>query len=410
MNDVASLIETINPPGVQKPNRLALFTSIRDVGTIVKADALKAFNAHFPYLADEVKLEEHGAALLVPHLVDDTSGEYRDRVSTASFFLMRAGERAYILEQLTAHFADRYIVLDEFLHVYVKVRDLEERDRHWLLQFLDELVNPNVSLSVVEWYKFIESVITHEALAMNLLTSNSDSFSANIAKLNGRLKLDGSTLNDIVIAKPKLDGYWMLDGTLALSGTKITLPASGYVRIPAKLGAGVLDCFALSLGTSHLEEYVARVILNGAAKLNRSENLSGFGRINEKLSTNVKYSVESDASLDDTLTTRAHAALGDSANVAVRRLNGSLRLDGRRKLGHGLIDTTACKARTKINDGYVSRQKLNGAIFLDGSEKLSGFGRLNYRFRMRMRYDRRLNGSYRLDGNIKLNSGVLIPA
>jgi hypothetical protein len=30
---------------------------------VAKADALKAFNAHFPYIADREKLAEHGAAL-----------------------------------------------------------------------------------------------------------------------------------------------------------------------------------------------------------------------------------------------------------------------------------------------------------------------------------------------------------
>jgi hypothetical protein len=51
---------------------------------------------------------------------------------TASFFLTRSGERAYILEQLNAHFGDRYTVSDEFLDVYVKVRDLADTDRRGL--------------------------------------------------------------------------------------------------------------------------------------------------------------------------------------------------------------------------------------------------------------------------------------
>jgi hypothetical protein len=71
-------------------------------------------------------------------------------VSTASFFLTRSGERACILEQLNARFGDRYTVMDEFLDVYVKVRDLGVTDRRRLSRFLDELVNPNVKLSVAE--------------------------------------------------------------------------------------------------------------------------------------------------------------------------------------------------------------------------------------------------------------------
>jgi hypothetical protein len=96
--------QTVNPPGINKPNRLALFSAIGDTAEKVRADALKAFNAHFLYLADSAKLEEHGKALIIPHLADDTEQEFRDRVSTASFFLMRAGERAYIREQLQARF------------------------------------------------------------------------------------------------------------------------------------------------------------------------------------------------------------------------------------------------------------------------------------------------------------------
>jgi hypothetical protein len=53
----------INPPGIQKPARRSLFEIIGAVGGRVKADALRAFNAHFPYLADGEKLAEHGAAL-----------------------------------------------------------------------------------------------------------------------------------------------------------------------------------------------------------------------------------------------------------------------------------------------------------------------------------------------------------
>jgi hypothetical protein len=42
-----------------RKNRTAFFTTISDVADIVRTDALKAFNAHFPYLADSAKLEEH---------------------------------------------------------------------------------------------------------------------------------------------------------------------------------------------------------------------------------------------------------------------------------------------------------------------------------------------------------------
>jgi hypothetical protein len=81
MNELHDLIEkTINPPGMLKKNRRALFLTIRDIALLVKKDALTAFNAHFPYLADSKKLQEHGNALLIPHLLHDTETEYRERI------------------------------------------------------------------------------------------------------------------------------------------------------------------------------------------------------------------------------------------------------------------------------------------------------------------------------------------
>jgi hypothetical protein len=55
--------KTVNPPGINKKNRGAIFSLIGSVGDRVKADAEKAFNAHFPYIADGAKLAEHGIAL-----------------------------------------------------------------------------------------------------------------------------------------------------------------------------------------------------------------------------------------------------------------------------------------------------------------------------------------------------------
>jgi hypothetical protein len=96
MNELNDLIEkTINPPGMFKKNRRALFFTIRDITEFVRKDALMTFNAHFPYLADSKKLEEHGDALLIPRLLHDSETEYRERIAAASFFLMKVGERHY---------------------------------------------------------------------------------------------------------------------------------------------------------------------------------------------------------------------------------------------------------------------------------------------------------------------------
>jgi hypothetical protein len=88
--------KNINPIGLSKERRGAIFHAIARVFEQVKNDAQTAFKAHFPYTADELKLLEHGEALHIPHMKSDRPDEYRKRVSAASFFLSGAGERGYI--------------------------------------------------------------------------------------------------------------------------------------------------------------------------------------------------------------------------------------------------------------------------------------------------------------------------
>jgi hypothetical protein len=284
--------KTINPPGIAKPNRRSLFSTIGEVADKMKNDALKAFNAHFPYLADSAKLEEHGLALLIPRLLDDTEKEYRDRVATASFFLMRAGERAYIIEQLNAHFGGRYIVSDEFLEVYVKVQDLAENDRHWLLQFLDELINPNVKLSVAEWFHIIEKIIETDQVKLKSNMALRDTLNCGAAKLNGRIKLDGATIGGTEKVRPALSGRWKLNGVLDLSAAYLEFPAVDFLRVPVRLGKGILEALSIDIKTSAQDIFKARVKLNGAIKMNAAERLSGFGRVNDRLRCGIKYHIK----------------------------------------------------------------------------------------------------------------------
>ncbi|GMO47941.1 MAG: hypothetical protein Pg6C_10140 [Treponemataceae bacterium] len=280
----------IDPPGIKKKNRRSIFSIIGDVAGLVKTDAEKAFNAHFPYLADDAKLDEHGKALLIPRLLDDTAAEYRDRVSTASFFLMRAGERAYIIEQLNAHFGNRYIARDEFLEVYVKVQDINETDRKWLLQFLDELINTNVRLGVSEWFHIIDKLVLSDGVAARAAMPLNDSLNSGWVKLNGRVKLDGRTLNTFEQIHPALSGHWKLNGVINLSGADLTLPATGVVRVPVKLGRGILDKRGINIKTNAVKDIFARrVKLSGGMKLDGAEKLNGFGRLNEKLNIWMRY-------------------------------------------------------------------------------------------------------------------------
>ena len=208
--------DVINPPGIHKPNRLAVFSLIGEVADKIKVDALKAFNAHFPYLADEAKLDEHGMALLVPRLLEDTQKEYRDRVSTASFFLMRAGERAYIIGQLNAHFGDRYVVSDEFLNVYVKVLEISDADRSWLHEFLDGLLNPNILLTVADWFRFVEAILITESQRVTVKSRSQDLFA-----YTGTIYCDGRWLCDQG-GEVLCDG-WPCDGSTKCDRFKNTI-------------------------------------------------------------------------------------------------------------------------------------------------------------------------------------------
>lgn len=191
MSDVHELIDkTINPPGIQKKNRRSIFKTIGDVGTKIKQDALIAFNAHFPYLADEKKLEEHGEALLIPHLLHDGSEEFRNRVAAASFFLSKAGERGYILSQLEAHFGGRYILSEAFLRVYVKILDLSDADRQWVQQFLDELLNPVITLTVAEWFKYVERIVISERQEVVIKKEDFDFYPFDSLRYDGRFLCD----------------------------------------------------------------------------------------------------------------------------------------------------------------------------------------------------------------------------
>jgi hypothetical protein len=197
--------KNINPPGMEKKNRASLFSFIGRVFGIVKNDAIKAFNAFFPYLSDPEKLREHGDALSVPELPYDTEAEYRDRVSTASFYLMRAGERAYIHEQLQAHFGEEYLLREEFLQVYINIPDLNDEDRQWVRGLLDGLLDPNISLTVAEWFHFVDTITMQEILDIRLKRRDIDSFPSGTLRYDGRIYCDQG--QEILC-----NGDWMCDG------------------------------------------------------------------------------------------------------------------------------------------------------------------------------------------------------
>ena len=246
MSDVHELIDkTINPPGIQKKNRRSIFKTIGDVGTKIKQDALIAFNAHFPYLADEKKLEEHGEALLIPHLLHDESEEFRNRVAAASFFLSKAGERGYILSQLEAHFGGRYILSEEFLRVYVKVLDLSDSDRQWVQQFLDELLNPVIRLTFGDWMKYIEHLPFTDKDEKCVRRKEEEPFSRNTVFRDGRVLRDGLTVLPTQVVSLLHDGSKKRNAAL-MRKSFYRVSADGTVDVPVHHNLGIRDILSLN--------------------------------------------------------------------------------------------------------------------------------------------------------------------
>ena len=245
-NEIHDLIEkTIAPPGIQKKNRRSIFKTIGDVGIKIKKDALTAFNAHFPYVADEKKLEEHGQALLIPHLLHDGAEEYRNRVATASFFLSKAGERGYILSQLEAHFGDRYVLSESFLNVYIKVLDISESDRQWVRQFLDELLNPVIRLTFGDWMKYIEHLPFTDTDEKCVKRIEAEQFASNRVFRNGQVLRDGHTVLSTRYIQLFRDGVVKRDGAMQTRSNKRRVAAIDQISIPIQRSSGLVDLLTI---------------------------------------------------------------------------------------------------------------------------------------------------------------------
>ena len=241
-NEIHTLIDkTIAPPGIQKKNKQSIFKTIGDVGTKIKKDALTAFNAHFPYIADEKKLEEHGHALLIPHLLHDSAEEYRNRVATASFFLSKAGERGYILSQLEAHFGSRYVLSESFLNVYIKVLDISEGDRLWVRQFLDELLNPVIRLTFGDWMQYIEQLPFTDKDEKCVRRIETEYFASNHVFRNGQVLRDGHTVLSTRYIRLFRDGVVKRDGTVQTRSKKRRGVSIGQILVPVQRSSKLID-------------------------------------------------------------------------------------------------------------------------------------------------------------------------
>jgi hypothetical protein len=202
--------KNINPPGIHKKNRGSLFQAAGKIFAIVRDDAQAAFDAHFPSLADEKKLAEHGKAVEIPRFVNDRYEEYRDRVAAASFYHMRSGERGYIKGQLAAHFGDRFITKEEFLQIYLQVLDLTDEELAWAQNFLDSIVDPNISLNFSKWKKLIDKSLIKEKWNIQIASQNIDAVL--LGSISGiRVKL---LFTDEIGTVIRYDGTYQYNGAI----------------------------------------------------------------------------------------------------------------------------------------------------------------------------------------------------
>jgi hypothetical protein len=238
--------KNIDPPGIEKKNRGSIFSAIGKVFETVRRDAEKAFKAHFPYLADLQTLRKHGKSLGIPEFPYDSEDEFRERVSAASFFLARAGERAYILDQMRGHFGDEFVLQEDFLKVYMNIAEMSEEDRIWVHSLLDELLDPNISMLISEWFHFIDEMPMSEVLTMRARRRDIDSF-AGIFLCNGRFYCNQG--KEIIC-----DGTWVCDGSVKC------------VR------------FAQAIGTI-LDFYLEGIFANGQRICDGSFNCSGYEEV-----------------------------------------------------------------------------------------------------------------------------------
>jgi hypothetical protein len=235
----------LDPPGTERKNTGSIFSFIGRVGGIVRDDAVKAHNAHFPYLADMEKLRQHAKALMIPELENDTEKLFRDRVAAASFYLSKAGERGFIMDQLEGRFGDRFAVVEKFLQLRVKLINMSEKEKNWTLALLDSLIDPNVYLELTEWFRLRDRVRYNDAVSKIKIRQSviMDGYHVESALDElGFLKLAQSPIRDKFFTALKFDGsirhngkyqanasYDKLRAILKPAGMRDSLSAKDYM-------------------------------------------------------------------------------------------------------------------------------------------------------------------------------------
>lgn len=213
-----NLLKRIAPPGVEKINLGRLYKVIAELGTSAADDATRVFRNFFPYLSDSKALAAHGKALSIPRYSNDTDESYRKRVATALFYIRQRGTRGFFKTAISQRFESRgFELIEEFMHLTVKVLDMTEADRAWLYEFLEAELDPNILIALVDWFKWVERFEMQEDLALAALPSFLDVWHWGLT-LDGQILLDhGSVV--LLDGSFLLDGGEELDGVQAVAGT-----------------------------------------------------------------------------------------------------------------------------------------------------------------------------------------------
>lgn len=172
-----NLIKKIAPPGYEKSNRRKLYDIVSKLGVLTSDDSIKVLRNFFPYLADKKALAAHGKALSIPRYSNDTDESYRLRVATALLYVKERGTRGFFKNAFAQRFEGRNTdIIEEFLHLTVKVLDMSEKDRAWLYEFLEAELDPNILIALVDWFQWVERIESEESLNIDLASSYIDAW------------------------------------------------------------------------------------------------------------------------------------------------------------------------------------------------------------------------------------------
>jgi hypothetical protein len=365
------LIQKINLPGLLKPNRGALFSTIGTVFEQVKKDLEKAFNAHFPYLADMQKLMQHGKSLSIPRFTYDSDEEYRKRITAAAFYYTNAGGRTYTIHQLQEHFGNRYTLIEGFLRVHVKVLDFTDEDKTWLRNFFDSTLDPNILIALTEWFDFIEVVSLGDMPRITAVRKDRDIYPRGL-RYDGRIRYDHGQ-------EVRFDGSGTYNGSL------------NYSNVVSKKGT-VSEFVKIAEPYNGVRTYGGEIVYSGDTEVWAPEDIQN----------SATYG---DGNDDDAIIIQGRQQLADKAEL-YPTYDGRLSYGGVITYGGtrpGIVDESQMKIAQRIalmdaiestdESSVIGMNKRDKDIYPSG---LRYDGRINYDHGIAPRFD----GQVRYDGRV----------